>query len=716
MIAIMLQNLGSMSHTNNLLDAVARSILTSVTNAVATRVIILNASTHIVIDETWLKRTLGIMEEPVKLESDTLRVGYRPYEGLPWFQNADDTNSHLRSAKFNQPLPANSYMGWWTFPYLSCKTHQWLMSYSIYVRKTDLRHSTTWDYLSVDIDITGLEINQCDLSASKSSDDIDETFNNQMESFRGSHKCDKNTTQCEYRSQTNRKYSDIYQSSAAPGWVKGAYICKCRNGFYSVDATNTIEDEPPGFDGILVEAAWNEMKSNKSNLYHEVFKCIKCAKGCVTCRGPEPCLAKYNWPFRISLLTFSIFCSCCSVLLIFYVYKHRKLKVFKVASPIFLSITLLGCGIMYLEMAAIFPVLDLYSCIATKWTRHLGFCISYTALLMKTWRVSLTYRVKSAHKVKLTDEQLLQWMVPILLVMLIYLSTWTLSAPPNSRVIADSQNLEFYQCDYNWWDHSLAIGEILFLAWGIRVCYNVRNAESLFNEARLISYAIYNIAVVNTTMIAIHLFIFPQAGPDMKYFLGFLRTQLSTSVTVFLVFGPKVILRGHGDQWDSRACGRGITSGGSSLNGIRDLVAEETTDLYQENEELKEEIQKLAAQIEFMKIVHMEMHNRHIKPKLGGYFSPHSHNWGAQSPNAKSSSASFILRTVVERGATAAAAAAVEDSTFPSGSLNRTRRRGYLKKKIAAREREHQNQDVNRQIEVCEDENTNNNKISGDFV
>lgn len=103
------------------------------------------------------------------------------------------------------------------------------------------------------------------------------------------------------------------------------------------------------------------------------------------------------------------------------------------------------------------------------------------------------------------------------------------------------------------------------------------------------------------------------------------------------------VLRGHGDQWDSRACGRGITAS-SSLNGIRGLVAEGTTDLYQENEELKEEIQKLAAQIEFMKIVHMEMHNRHIKPKLGGYFSPHSHNWGAQGPNAKSSSASFILK------------------------------------------------------------------------
>uniref|UniRef100_A0A1B0CB02 G-protein coupled receptors family 3 profile domain-containing protein n=1 Tax=Lutzomyia longipalpis TaxID=7200 RepID=A0A1B0CB02_LUTLO len=219
--------------------------------------------------------------------------------------------------------------------------------------------------------------------------------------------------------------------------------------------------------------------------------------------------------------------------------------------------------------------------------------------------------------------------------MLIYLGTWTLSAPPNAEEITDQYGLKFKQCSYNWWDHSLAIGEVLFLAWGIRVCYNVRHAESMYNEARLISYAIYNIALVNTTMVAFHLFIFPQAGPDIKYLLGFIRTQLSTSVTVALVFGPKVVrvLRGQGDQWDNKARVRGVTAS-FSLNGIG-LVPEDTPDLYQENEELKEEVQKLAAQIEFMRIVNMEMNNRHLKPKPGGYFTLTS---SLQSPLCKASS------------------------------------------------------------------------------
>lgn len=135
-----------------------------------------------------------------------------------------------------------------------------------------------------------------------------------------------------------------------------------------------------------MEVAYQEYNQNISTYYNDAFQCLKCAPGCLNCVGPEPCLASYNWPFRITLLTFSILCVLFTVVLILYMYQHRKVKVFKVASPIFLTITLLGCAIMYLEMAAIYPILDTYSCIATKWSRHMGFCVTYTALLMKTWR------------------------------------------------------------------------------------------------------------------------------------------------------------------------------------------------------------------------------------------------------------------------------------------------------------------------------------------
>ncbi|XP_045488890.1 probable G-protein coupled receptor CG31760 [Pieris rapae] len=515
-----------------------------------------------------------------------------PDSDFPWYVSAHESDS-LRSPKFMPSSPGATMEGWWTYPYYSCSAKRWLLSYTVPV--STIRGLK--GVVSLDIDISSLEVNQCE---------ADEYDDNQIYSFHGTHKCPNETTYCEYK--PNRELNARFS-----GWARGSYICKCRPGYYSIH-------HPEGFNGSLVEVAYQEFEENGVDIWNEPYECLKCQPGCDSCRGPEPCLATYNWPFRISLLVISVSCAVMTVVLTIYTRHHRRVKVFRVASPVFLSITLLGCAIMYMEMAAIFPVLDMYSCIATKWTRHMGFCITYTALLMKTWRVSLTYRVKSAHKLKLTDKQLLQWMAPILLIMLVYLGTWTLSAPPDAEVITDNRGLKFKQCTYNWWDHSLAIGEILFLLWGVRVCYRVRHAESLYNEARLISIAIYNIFTVNSLMIAFHLLILPRAGPDIKYLLGFIRTQLSTSTTVLLVFLPKVlrVVRGTGDTWDSRARARGVPA--SSLNGIG-LVPDDPPDLYQENEQLKEEVQKLAAQIEFMKIVQMEMHNRHLRPKPGGYFS-----------------------------------------------------------------------------------------------
>ncbi|KAG8184190.1 hypothetical protein JTE90_010225 [Oedothorax gibbosus] len=482
-----------------------------------------------------------------------------------------------------------SSVGNWTSPYFQCEGRRWMVSYTKGVVSDKERLSGV---LSVDVDVGEVDVNQCDRLLPSSPW--------QMDAFLGTHRCHNATTTCVF--------------SPGFGWSRGSYRCECRAGFYSATGR-------PAFNGTLVEAAYRDKITLNSPTYDMLYICKRCQPGCDTCEDDSPCLANYNWAFRISLLTISVVCISLTLLLSFYVYRYRKLKVINVASPVFLCITLLGCVIMYCEMAAIFPVLSMSSCIATKWTRHMGFCLTYSALLLKTWRVSLTYRVKSAHKLKLTDKQLLQWLFPILLVMCIYLGTWTVSAPPRALYIRDWEGLKFKQCDYNWWDHSLAIGEFLFLLWGIRVCYNVRNAESVFNEAKHISWAVHSITVVNIIMVMIHLVLVPDAGPDVKYLFGFVRTQLSTTVTVVLIFGPKFyrVLKGEGDVWDNRARARGVTAS-FSLNGVGPVL-EEPQDLYQENEELKEEVQKLASQIEFMKIVHMEVNNRHLKPKHGGFFS-----------------------------------------------------------------------------------------------
>lgn len=504
-------------------------------------------------------------------------------ENAPWMLTSIMGTRKFLNTNFMRSQEEN---GFWTYPYFHCKAKTWKISFVATISSEE----NLSGFLSFDVDITHDDINQCDKP--KSPNDLFSTFIH-------THKCHLETSQC------------IFEPGH--GWTRGGYKCQCKEGFYS-------KTEQMTFNGSLVEVAYEAKLRQNDNAYDQLYICGKCQDGCGICIDDTPCLADFNWTFRWILLIFSLCCTLATFILIILVYTYRKLKVFRLGSPTFLCVTLVGCAIMYFEMVAIFPVLDVYFCIATKWTRHLGFLLTYSSLLLKTWRVNLTFRVKSAHKLKLTDKQLLQWLFPILLVMMVYLSAWTLSDPPQAVYIKDGEGLKFKICFFGWWDHCMAAGEFLFLMWGIKVCFNVRKARTHYNEAKWITWSIYNIAIVNIIMIAIHLFLLPSAGPDMKYFLGFLRTQLSTTVTIILVFGPKFyrVLRGTANELDDRIRARGNAASMIEVPLEKDGAQK---DVYAENEELKEEIQKLAGQIQYLKIVGMLMENRHIKPKRDGYFS-----------------------------------------------------------------------------------------------
>jgi len=507
----------------------------------------------------------------------------------PWMLSIQKFDEDIEKNFFNEQLSDDGDQ--WTYPYFICDKNSWIISF---VQTISNKNGRLSGFLSFDINLTSKDLNQCDDLSTKL--DFKE---DQIEAFLGSHKCHKTSSDCIFK--------------PGHGWVYGGYICKCKTGYYS--RSKNVE-----FNGTLVEDAFSDKFTKNDHVYDNTYQCLQCQPGCDTCIDQAPCLATYNWTFRYILLAFSLTCIMATFVLIIMVYYYRKLKVFQLGSPAFLCLTLMGCTIMYLEMVAIFPYLEVYSCIATKWTRHMGFLLTYSSLLLKTWRVNLTFRVKSAHKLKLTDKQLLQWLFPILLVMIIYLAAWTLSDPPQGIYILDSEGLKFKQCSYGWWDHSLALGEFLFLMWGIKVCFSVRKARTHYDEAKLITWSIYNIATVNIIMAAIHLILFPNAGPDLKYFFGFLRTQMSTTVTIILVFGPKFLrlVRGTANELDDSIRARGHAASMIEVPLEREASQK---DIYVENEELKEEIQKLAGQIEYLKIVGMLVENPHIKPKKDGYFS-----------------------------------------------------------------------------------------------
>ena len=81
------------------------------------------------------------------------------------------------------------------------------------------------------------------------------------------------------------------------------------------------------------------------------------------------------------------------------------------------------------------------------------------------------------------------------------------------------------------------------------------------------------------------------------------------------------VSRGTANELDDRIRARGNAASMIEVPLEREAAQK---DVYAENEELKEEIQKLAGQIQYLKIVGMLTENRHIKPKKDGYFSKES--------------------------------------------------------------------------------------------
>ncbi|KAK8734405.1 hypothetical protein OTU49_006172, partial [Cherax quadricarinatus] len=132
------------------------------------------------------------------------------------------------------------------------------------------------------------------------------------------------------------------------------------------------------------------------------------------------------------------------------------------------------------------------TCSLRVWLREIGFSLAYGALMLKTWRISVIFRVRSAKAVKITDLDLMKRLGIIVGVFSVFLAIRTVVAPPHVIVSMTADDLKAFLCSTDWWDHVFTAMEMMFLVWGIRLCIMVRKAPSEFNESKYISLAIYN--------------------------------------------------------------------------------------------------------------------------------------------------------------------------------------------------------------------------------
>ncbi|XP_056645240.1 probable G-protein coupled receptor 158 [Diorhabda sublineata] len=513
-------------------------------------------------------------------------------------------NSTAMGDRVSQEILSVRYEdGKWSKPYYDCGGGNiWMLTYTVpffgYKNDTYFFKGTS----GIDIDLRHVDIDQCPLTEERS----------QLNIFAASDKCKRRTTMC--------------VPIPGLGFRRGSYKCVCRPGFYFPD----IKAERRYYNGTVLEEEYEKRMLGESSQYdkEDMFECLPCPEGCESCEDERPCVVTLNWVMRTVILILSCVTICCLPIVVFFTWKYGDVKVVRAASPVLLRVIALGAFFIYSTMIVMYPKPTLYTCTARVWLREIGFSLTYGALMLKTWRISVIFRVRSAKAVKITDTNLLKRLGVILTIFAAFLIIRTLVAPPVVIVGRTADDLKAYLCRTDWWDHLFSTLEVLFLVWGIRLCIVVRKAPSEFNESRFISMAIYNEFLLSVFLNISMLFLQKPANPDLMYIIFFCHTQLTVTLLLCLIFGSKVFMvfknKGRADESSmvsktpsskfiskSRSDNPQYSTNSSIGGGPVDFSYSK----YNE-QDVQEEFLRLYTQLEVLRERNMRMGNRHLASKI----------------------------------------------------------------------------------------------------
>ncbi|CAG4953770.1 unnamed protein product [Colias eurytheme] len=417
--------------------------------------------------------------------------------------------------------------GKWSKPYYDCGGGNiWMLTYTVpffgYSNGTYFFKGTS----GIDIDLRRVDIDQCPLKPGST----------QLNIFAGTDKCKKSTTEC--------------VPVPGLGFRRGSYRCVCRRGFYFPNTTA----ENRFYNGSVIEEEYEKHLQHHHSLYSKrsAFQCLPCAEGCEACIDGSPCVAALNWVVRTTIFALACLVISCLPFIVYFTIKYGHVRVVRAASPALLRVIVLGALLIYCTTLVMYGRPTVFTCTARVWLREVGFCLTYGALMLKTWRISVIFQVRSAKAVKISDMYLLRRIGVIVGVACVLLSIRTLVAPPAVIVGRTKEDLKAYLCNTDWWDHSFTTLEVIFLMWGIRLCIMVRKAPSEFNESRFISMAIYNEFLLSVFLNISMLFLQSPANPDLLYIIFFCHTQLTVTLLLCFIFGSKAYMVYKGQGKDDR--------------------------------------------------------------------------------------------------------------------------------------------------------------------
>lgn len=172
----------------------------------------------------------------------------------------------------------------------------------------------------------------------------------------------------------------------------------------------------------------------------------------------------------------------------------------------------------------------------------------YGAIGLKLYRYLVEFRTRKAHRWVVRDLDLLRYLCAMVIAVLCYLCAFTASSldfiGQNGemiwRVEVHDANVTANMCRPFKWDYVTEAGEILILVFALQLAYATRNANTQFRERQFLVASIIIEFITSTTFYVIRACYLIDFSPGTLFLALFIRSQLTNTITLGLIFLPKL--------------------------------------------------------------------------------------------------------------------------------------------------------------------------------
>ncbi|KAH8341392.1 hypothetical protein KR059_005837 [Drosophila kikkawai] len=457
------------------------------------------------------------------------------------------------------------------------------------------------------------------------------------EVFGRRHGCDRNTTFC-------------LLTENKPAATRDVYTCLCRESYYLPNATLQ------GFRGDMVELSEG----------FDNYSCIPCPGGCSNCDNNGVCLTYQeeevlNMDACLRLLVAIVLGACilCCVVLSVIVFRQRKCKAIASGMWTVLETILLGIVLLYASVAVHFFPASTERCLLEPWLRELGFITCYGAIILKLYRHLVDFRTRKAHRWVLRDVDLLKYLGTMVFAVICYMAAFTASSLDllESAQLESLREADTNTCHPLKWELVTQTSEMLILCFGLHLSIASRNANTQFRVSfagRLQSmfYFLYILKqerqflvtaltlefLVSSSFYFLRFVYLPEMSPSAILLALFVRSQLTNSFALGLIFVPKlwyqhkqvrslaydlsIRLPVDAFKGTSHDAGQRLGGGYAGLC-LGDPDIGELTISEMSPEDIRAELKRLYTQLEILKNKTLRQDNPHISKRRGGRKAGH---------------------------------------------------------------------------------------------